>query len=91
MTANCARTPDKNVFLAYFENGCPRAQIRGARLNSIYRAQWFDPRAGAWLDVGDGRVHANKIGVIQLPDFPSATDWGLKLVYEGPTPAADRK
>ena len=46
--AYCARTPDKNIFLAYFEKGCPRSQIRGARLNSLYRAQWFDPRNGTW-------------------------------------------
>src|ERR1035438_10472998 len=50
--AYCARTPDKNVFLAYFEKGCPRSQVRGARLNSVYRAEWFDPRKGAWQDVG---------------------------------------
>ena len=30
--AYCARTPDKKIFLAYFEKGCPRSQMRGARL-----------------------------------------------------------
>ena len=88
--AYCARTPDKNIFLAYFEHGCPRSQIRGARLNSTYRAQWFNPRDGTWLDVADGRVRASKIGVIQLPESPADTDWGLKLVYEAPPPAAPR-
>lgn len=83
--AYCARTPDKNIFLAYFENDCPVSQIRGARLNSDYSAQWFNPREGTWLDVGDGHLRANKIGIIQLPQFPSATDWGLKLVYNSPT------
>jgi hypothetical protein len=34
--------------------------------------------------VGDGTVHAGKIGIIELPDFPGDTDWGLKLVYAGP-------
>jgi hypothetical protein len=82
--AYCARTPDKNIFLVYFENGCPKSEIRGARLNTNYRAQWFDPRNGTWSDVGDGHLLANKIGIIQLPDFPSQTDWGLRLVYEGP-------
>jgi hypothetical protein len=82
--AYCARTPDKNIFLAYFEKGCPASQIRGARLNSSYRAQWFDPRDGTWSEVGDGRVHSSKIGIIELPSFPADTDWGLKLIYEGP-------
>jgi hypothetical protein len=80
--AYCARTPDKAVFLAYFEKGCPRAQVRGARLNTDYRAQWFDPRDGKWIEAGDGRVRASKIGVIMLPDFPSDTDWGLSLLCE---------
>ena len=80
--AYCARTADKNIFLAYFEKGCPQAQVRGARLNSIYRAQWFNPRNGTWMDVGNGTLVASKIGVIRLPKFPEDADWGLKLVYE---------
>lgn len=36
--AYCARTEDKNTFLAYFEKGVPRAQVRGAKLNSVYKA-----------------------------------------------------
>ncbi|MEJ7767554.1 MAG: DUF4038 domain-containing protein [Chitinophagaceae bacterium] len=82
--AYCARTPDKNIFLAYFEPGCPRPMIRGARLNSVYHAQWFNPRNGTWVDINDGRLAANKIGIIKLPDPPEGLDWGLKLVYEGP-------
>lgn len=82
--AYCARTDDKQIFLAYFEKGCPQSQIRGAQLNSVYRAQWFNPRDGSWLDAGKGKLVANKIGIIELPEFPSDTDWGLKLIYEGP-------
>ena len=81
--AYCARTDDKQVFLAYFEKGCPPSQIRGARLNSIYRAQWFNPRNGSWQDVGIGRLTSNKIGIVSLPDFPCDADWGLRLIYEG--------
>ena len=29
--AYCARTPDKDIFLLYFEKGCPRSQVRGAQ------------------------------------------------------------
>ena len=81
--AYCARTGDKEIFLAYFERGCPSSQIRGARLNSIYRAQWFNPRDGTWLNAGSGKLTANKIGIILLPYFPGDADWGLRLVYEG--------
>jgi len=77
--AYCARTPDKENFLAYFEKGCPRAQVRGARLNTDYRAQWFDVRSGTWVDAEGGRVRANKIGVIRLPGPPTDADWGLRL------------
>lgn len=82
--AYCARTDDKKIFLAYFERGCPKSQIRGARLNSVYRAQWFNPRNGSWVNAGDGKVTANKIGIIALPDFPDDSDWGLRLVLDEP-------
>jgi hypothetical protein len=78
--AYCARTPDKGLFLLYFERGCPRSQVRGAKLEAVYRAQWFDARAGAWQDVGSGTLRSSAIGIIMLPDFPSDTDWGLRLM-----------
>jgi len=81
--AYCARTEDKQIFLAYFEKGCPTSQIRGARLNSVYRAQWFNPRNGIWLNADKGKLVSSKIGIVQLPDFPGDTDWGLRLIYEG--------
>ncbi|HZU24886.1 MAG TPA: DUF4038 domain-containing protein [Bryobacteraceae bacterium] len=80
--AYCARTPDKTAFLAYFEKGCPHSRIRAARLSSRYRAQWFDPRNGTWVDAGI--LEANNIGIITLPPFPSDADWGLRLEYAGP-------
>ncbi|MFP5204795.1 MAG: DUF4038 domain-containing protein, partial [Acidobacteriota bacterium] len=52
--AYAARTSDMEIFLAYFEKGCPQSLVRGARVMSQYRAQWFDPRSGEWSDVGDG-------------------------------------
>jgi hypothetical protein len=82
--AYCARTPDKKNFLVYFEKGCPRAEVRGAILNSVYSAHWFDPREGKWLPANDGKLAANKIGTIVLPELPGKVDWGLKLVYLGP-------
>ena len=81
--AYCARTPDKEVFLAYFEKGCPASQIRGARLWGSYRAEWFDPRTGTWSDAGNGALRSNQIGVITVPAFPGDADWGLRLTYTG--------
>lgn len=81
--AYCARTPDKDAFLAYFEKSCPRTLMRGARVLGRYRAQWFDPRNGTWSSVGDGELKADNIGEIQLPAFPSDMDWGLSLRYVG--------
>jgi hypothetical protein len=78
--AYCARTPDKAIFLAYFEKGCPRSQIRGAKLNTAYSAEWFDPRIGGWQKVGDGTIRSSVIGILTLPDFPSDADWGLRLM-----------
>jgi hypothetical protein len=83
--AYAARTTDKDIFLAYFEKGCPRSMVRGARLLSDYRARWFDPRSGTWSDVGNGQIKSNAIGELRLPEFPSDDDWGLSLVYAGAT------
>lgn len=88
--AYCARTPDKKVFLVYFERGCPPSQIRGVLLNSIYNAQWFNPRDGSWSDVGNGKLVSNRIGIIRIRNLPDEEDWGLKLIYEGPAPAGYR-
>lgn len=89
--AYCARTPDKNIFLAYFEKGCPPSQIRGAKLNSAYRAEWYDPRHGAFQDAGNGTLNSSVIGTIMLPAFPSDADWGLRLTFAGPAPHAVRR
>ena len=88
--AYCARTPDKNIFLAYFEKGCPRSHIRSARPRSVYRAHWFDPRHGTWLTAGQGTVESTSTGVIRLPDFPGDLDWGLRLEYTGEAAKAAR-
>jgi collagenase-like protein with putative collagen-binding domain len=76
--AYCARTGDKQIFLAYFEKGAPRGQVRGALLNAEYRAAWFDPRKGTWQDAGVLRTSAT--GTAELPEAPGDADWGLKLV-----------
>jgi len=71
--------------MARLEQGCPRSQIRGALRNCAYRAEWFDSRAGAWRDAGDGTLHSNAIGIVDLPDFPGDTDLGLRLTRVEPS------
>ena len=61
------------------------------KLWSEYRADWFDPRNGTWQPVGKGSLQSNEIGIIMLPQFPAENDWGLRLTYAGPIPAAERR
>jgi hypothetical protein len=84
--AYCAHTPGKEIFLAYFEKDAPQAQIRGARLNSLYKADWFDPRTGTYASAGT--LRSSVIGIIQLPAVPTNADWALRLSYFGPAPSA---
>ena len=77
--AYCARTADKTFFLAYFEKDCPNhSRIREAIPWATYRADWFNPRTGQWT--AGGKLKDNWWGWIDLPEFPSDDDWGLKLV-----------
>ena len=83
--AYCARTDEKDLFLLYFEKECPKAILSGAIFRSKYKAQWFNPRTGDWID--SGIVSADPGGEISLPNFPdhsdvSKNDWGLKLTLD---------
>ena len=77
--AYCARTPGQDLFLAYFEKGCPKSVVRGAVPYGNYRMQWFNPRTGEWSASVNIALQANNSGRIELPDLPSENDWGLKL------------
>lgn len=79
--AYAMRTADRRIFLAYFEQGCPQSMIRGASPSATYDARWFDPRNGAWVEIG--RLAADNVGEIRLPPFPGGEDWGLRLVQAG--------
>ena len=81
--AFCARTGNKNIFLLYFEKGCPKALLSGAIAGAKYQARWFDPRRGDWTDAGV--LTADSAGKISLPNFPdnsgvSQIDWAMKLM-----------
>ena len=79
----CARTDDKQLFLLYFEKGCPQATVSGAAASGRhYEASWFDPRTGEWTKAAT--LEAADDGTIHLPAFPdgaakSKVDWALKL------------
>jgi hypothetical protein len=80
--AFCARTAKKDLFLLYFEKGCPKAVLSGTSSDGKYKARWFDPQTGQWRDAGV--LTADSSGRISLPNFPdnssvSETDWALKL------------
>ena len=79
--AYCARTPERDLFMLYFEADCPQATVRGALFERTYTALWFNPRTGEWTEAGD--LTSNPRCEIALPPLPSSEDdWGLKLVLE---------
>jgi hypothetical protein len=80
--AFCARTPDKSLFMAYFEAGCAQAAVRGAQADRAYHAQWFDPRTGNWQDIGT--LTADPRCYVALPPFPAKGDWALKMTLLAP-------
>ena len=50
--AYAARTPDKKIFLAYFEKACKRSQIRAALPLSSYRGSGLIPGSGLGVTQG---------------------------------------
>lgn len=77
--AYCARTPDKSLFLIYFENEAPlEAKVRGLTYGAQYRATWFDPRSGKWQTPSDP-IDVPRSCVMALPPRPDGRDWGLML------------
>ncbi len=83
--AFCARTARKDLFLMYFEKGCPKAVLSGAVSGGKYKARWFDPQTGDWTDAGV--LSADSSGKIPLPNFPdnssvSQIDWAMKLTLQ---------
>jgi len=78
--AYCAGTADRDFFLLYFEKDCPQATFRGSLPGTNYRARWFNPRRGEWIDLGDQLQGDESTGLIELPRPPSNEDWGMKLL-----------
>lgn len=76
--AYCARTPERDLFMVYFEAECPAVRLRGATYLGTYTARWFDPRTGTWGEPFS--LQASAECEIKLPPKPNDDDWALKLV-----------
>jgi hypothetical protein len=81
--AHCAYTPDKEIFLIYFEKDSPRQGnlLRNAKYDGQYRVIWFNPRSGEWLDRGEV-ISLDVRGVAGIPPLPDEHDWALKLILD---------
>jgi len=78
------RTPDKSLAFLYFQLFCHKPNLNNMRPESRYKAQWFNPRTGEYLDIGNGFLESDKNGTIVMPNFPSGKqvtkkDWAVKL------------
>jgi hypothetical protein len=79
--AYCARTPERDLFLLYFEKGIGAGYVRSALHDSSYKADWYDVRTGEWIDAGI--VEASDLEMIDLPAKPDEDDWALRLKLVG--------
>ena len=75
----CARSPERDLFLLYFErDGERNAIVRGALPAATYRPSWFDPREGIWQAPGKP-ITVQPSSLLHLPERPDDRDWGLML------------
>jgi hypothetical protein len=81
--AYCAYTPDKEIFLVYFEKGSVRKDVlfRNGLYGGRYRLAWYNPRTGEWVD-RDETIEPDVRGVARLPEAPDDEDWALKMALD---------
>jgi Protein of unknown function (DUF4038) len=77
--AFAACTEERDLFLVYFEPGCARPSIVGARPNATYEVLGFDPETGDGIDWAEGVVRAGGDGTIPLPAPPAERDLAIRL------------
>ena len=80
--AYCMRTETKDLFMMYFERGCPGPQLTGTIPSATYELKWFESSTGEWVKTEI--LSSDHQGKIKLPDWPDGTDstqkdWALKL------------
>jgi hypothetical protein len=79
----CAYTPDKEIFLVYFEKEAPREGnlFRNGKYGGRYKVVWYNPRSGEWLDRTE-IIELDSRGVARIPPLPDEYDWAMKLVLD---------
>jgi hypothetical protein len=74
------RTADRRMFKGYFQRSAAPADISGALPDTTYKAQWFDPRTGAWSNMGTGTARSDSQGHIRIRPRPTPDDdWAFNL------------
>jgi hypothetical protein len=79
------KTPDKKLILIYFEQKAQKQIISNLAKNARYRASWFNPMDGKWIDFEGAYAQTDSNGTFTFPDFPDGgmyaiQDWAAKLV-----------
>jgi hypothetical protein len=78
------KTEDKKLAIAHFQAKCDKnPHILNLLDKGGYNIQWFNPKNGKWIDVGEIKTIE---GTYSIPDFPDSTDqsfndWILVLEY----------
>jgi hypothetical protein len=83
--AHMVKTPDNKLVLIYFEQKAQKQIISNLAKNARYRASWFNPRNGKWIDFAGAHTQTDSNGTFTFPDFPDGgmyaiQDWAAKLV-----------
>ncbi|WP_319562136.1 DUF5060 domain-containing protein [Marispirochaeta sp.] len=80
----CARTPQKDWLLLYFEKGCPPATIRSLLPDADYEGRWFNTREGSWMPAEGGmKLRTDDLGRAAVPEYPDSDDWAMSLKLSG--------
>lgn len=74
----CARSPDQDWLMVYFEHGCEETRLRSGLVGRRYLPTWFDPRSGRWGEPEEP-VTVGTNSFVNLPPTPDDQDWGLML------------
>jgi hypothetical protein len=76
--AFAARTKERDLIMVYYEKDCPANRLRSVLSDGIYKATWFDPRTGEWIDTGVLNADSEE-RINRMPQKPTDDDWCLKL------------
>ena len=83
--SHMVKTPDNKLVLVYFEQKAEKQTVSNLAENARYRASWFNPIDGKWIDFEGAHAQTDSNGTFTFPDFPDGgmfaiQDWAAKLV-----------